>query len=195
MGVTRYFTGKPCKHGHLSERNTKSGQCYECHRELDRAAYPERSEKQKAYQAAYRAEHRDEARETSRLWREQNRERGYAKIKEWRLANPDKIVAYRRANRELAAVYSRNRRSRIKGNGGTHTEEDVLAILEKQKFKCAECGKSVKKRTSRHVDHIVPLARGGSNGPTNLQILCSTCNQEKWCIDPLEFAKRRGRLV
>jgi hypothetical protein len=28
-----YFTGKPCKHGHISERNTIDGSCKECIRE------------------------------------------------------------------------------------------------------------------------------------------------------------------
>lgn len=29
QGLTRYFTGKPCKHGHVSERII-AGQCCEC---------------------------------------------------------------------------------------------------------------------------------------------------------------------
>jgi len=32
QGLTRYFTGKPCKNGHLEERNTNSGICYGCSR-------------------------------------------------------------------------------------------------------------------------------------------------------------------
>lgn len=30
-----------------------------------------------------------------------------------------------------------------------------------------------------NIDHIVPLAQGGSNDPTNLQLLCGSCNGEK----------------
>ena len=30
QGVTYYFTGKPCKHGHLSERFAKNRNCREC---------------------------------------------------------------------------------------------------------------------------------------------------------------------
>jgi hypothetical protein len=32
LGLKRYFTGKPCKHGHVAERNV-SGNCTECLRE------------------------------------------------------------------------------------------------------------------------------------------------------------------
>lgn len=50
----------------------------------------------------------------------------------------------------------------------------------KQKIRsqpCAVCGVPY----SIHVDHIKPLARGGSNGIDNLQPLCSTCNMRKNC--------------
>lgn len=30
LGLYRYFTGKPCKHGHKAERYTFSGACIEC---------------------------------------------------------------------------------------------------------------------------------------------------------------------
>lgn len=29
-GEPRYFTGEPCKHGHIAERHTLSGACLEC---------------------------------------------------------------------------------------------------------------------------------------------------------------------
>jgi hypothetical protein len=29
-GLTRYFTGKPCKHGHTAERMIRNGACVEC---------------------------------------------------------------------------------------------------------------------------------------------------------------------
>lgn len=36
MGLRTYFTGRPCKRGHLSERNTIEGSCRECIREVQR---------------------------------------------------------------------------------------------------------------------------------------------------------------
>jgi hypothetical protein len=29
-GLNRYFTGKPCKHGHLGDRRTRNGECHQC---------------------------------------------------------------------------------------------------------------------------------------------------------------------
>ena len=30
QGLTKYFSGKPCKHGHIAERYTRNGECVEC---------------------------------------------------------------------------------------------------------------------------------------------------------------------
>ena len=38
---TRYFTGKPCKRGHIAERLVRSGACAKCLCERDRAVYAE----------------------------------------------------------------------------------------------------------------------------------------------------------
>ena len=44
---------------------------------------------------------------------------------------------------------------------------------------CAKCAAHVTERSGVHVDHVVALARGGSNGRENLQILCAACNLAK----------------
>ncbi|MEV4606157.1 HNH endonuclease [Neorhizobium sp. LMR1-1-1.1] len=67
--------------------------------------------------------------------------------------------------------------------------------MRRQKYRCAECGASVRKTTERHVDHIMPLSRGGSNGKQNLQVLCPPCNLKKAAKHPIDFAQERGRLL
>ena len=32
MNAKRYFTGKPCKYGHVDDRKTSNGRCVECDR-------------------------------------------------------------------------------------------------------------------------------------------------------------------
>nr|URJ56600.3 HNH endonuclease signature motif containing protein [Paenibacillus polymyxa] len=57
------------------------------------------------------------------------------------------------------------------------------AVFYRDKGKCQECGKDVSglldPANNYHIDHIVPLDMGGTNDPTNFQLLCSTCNLSK----------------
>ena len=46
-----------------------------------------------------------------------------------------------------------------------------------QDWKCADCKINV--RRWNHVDHIVPLSKGGTNLRQNLQLLCPACNLAK----------------
>ena|ERR1700730_17011831 len=46
-GLKRYFTGKPCCHGHVCTRNTASGGCQMCARRLSRQNYRRYSTKKK----------------------------------------------------------------------------------------------------------------------------------------------------
>lgn len=46
-------------------------------------------------------------------------------------------------------------------------------------FVCPRCQCDVATRTGMHVDHVVPLARGGSNAVANLEAVCQACNLRK----------------
>jgi predicted RNA-binding Zn-ribbon protein involved in translation (DUF1610 family) len=52
-------------------------------------------------------------------------------------------------------------------------------ILKRDNFKCVICGASSKEGTRLHVDHIVPIAKGGKSVPNNLRSLCERCNVGK----------------
>lgn len=39
QGLKTYFTGTPCRYGHLADRRVDSGACCECRREKDRLRY------------------------------------------------------------------------------------------------------------------------------------------------------------
>jgi len=55
------------------------------------------------------------------------------------------------------------------------------ALLARERGKCAVCGTDLLGELLGvvHIDHIVPLSKGGCNDVVNLQILCETCNREK----------------
>ena len=51
-------------------------------------------------------------------------------------------------------------------------------VFKRDGYRCRECGAS-KDETSLEIDHIVPVARGGTNDINNLQTLSRECNRMK----------------
>ena len=51
-------------------------------------------------------------------------------------------------------------------------------VFKRDGFRCVECG-ATNKETTLHIDHIIPLAQGGSDEFDNLQTLCEECNLAK----------------
>ena len=70
----------------------------------------------------------------------------------------------------------------------------VNFLMHAQRGKCAVCKTSIA-GAPYHLDHIKPLARGGTNQRTNLQLLCPPCNLSKSAKDPIDFMQSRGFLL
>lgn len=49
-------------------------------------------------------------------------------------------------------------------------------VLHRDGFKCQLCGASMKDGVKLHVDHIIPIAKGGKTEMSNLRTLCERCN-------------------
>ncbi len=156
---------------------------------------------------------KDRMQATTTAWNKKNRLRRLAINRSWYKRNAEKerqrarrkrhqnLEKYRGNSRQYnsdnlprLAVIARNRRARQKQNGGKHTIGDVAIIFKHQNGCCGYC-RAPLTLGNCHVDHIVPLARGGANGRQNLQVLCPNCNQTKSARDPIEFARSRGLLI
>ena len=100
---------------------------------------------------------------------------------------------WKRANPEKGRADSNARRAKQRAAEGSHTADELKALFKAQKGKCAYCSKSI--RNGYHVDHVKPLARGGTNWITNIAMACARCNTSKGATDPIVFAQRLGRLL
>ncbi len=181
-GAPYYFTGKPCKHGHVGVRWVSSGICKECHAASFAAQYAKNPGKFLSRRSAWAVENPEKVRALNAAWRKANREKARAWSAAWAAANPDKVRAIRC-----------NRRARKRNAEGTCSADEATAIRASQKDRCAYC--RVQLKGKGHLDHIIPLIRGGSNWPRNLQWLCQTCNNSKFTSDPIDFARRNGMLL
>ena len=170
----------------------------------------------KAWRAAHYLKNRDAITEQIRVWRENNQDRYRKKCRDWESRNAAKrrkqrsLAARKRyaanpkkARRYLRAYYKKNSSifkqardrylARRRGNGGKHTQAEIDDILCMQRGKCAYCRSSISRRYQ--VDHIKPLARGGTHDRRNLQLTCRRCNAQKRDHDPIDFARMLGRLL
>jgi len=175
-GARTYYSPKPCPEGHVGERYTTTGTCMQC------LAAQSSSDEKKRYDAIYYRENLERILARSRIYNENNREQRVEQAKRWRERNPEKRKA-------IIRNYSAKRRA--KEADGISTAE-LHAWTQSQKKVCYWCGSKCEGRF--HVDHYVPLSKGGPHEAGNLVIACPQCNLKKNAKDPYEFAASLGRL-
>ena len=154
QGLARYFTGKPCKHGHIAERYTGNKTCCVC-----------------GNAGANKVKQRD-------------RTKYIQHAKDWNNRNPERIKEIHnkrnRANPARRNLLTANYRS-AKDNRTPAwlTEVDYERIANVYKLATLQ---SKITGTTWHVDHIIPL-RGeyvsGLHVPSNLQAIPGVDNVRK----------------
>jgi hypothetical protein len=184
QGLKFYNTGKPCKHGHLSNRYTSTAICLECVKLAGVDRYKNNRETQHA---------------SWRKWLENNRELHNTRVKRWQAANPDAVkiaaTAWAKANPEKVKAKALRH---IKKHPDAHTARAVASVARRakrvpkwlsadDKWMLRQAYALAKQRTKMfgftwEVDHIIPL-RGehvsGLHVPTNVQVIPKALNRLK----------------
>lgn len=119
LGLKRYFTGAPCKAGHVCERTIGHRHCLECERARKRSGRrrtPVDRAKTRLWTKRWRDNNPDKVREYQRKWVRANPEKHRAGLKRWRDKNKPRLA-------EQASSYQRKRQEKI-GN--------LIAVLRKE---------------------------------------------------------------
>jgi 5-methylcytosine-specific restriction endonuclease McrA len=174
LGAPYYFTGFPCKHGHVALRKTK-GSCLECLK----VEWEVGKVKRKDYFAAY---NRSEVGQQSKArYYETNKEVVIQRALSRNLEDQRRYkAAWKKANPEEVKASTNDRRRR-------HKNATPKWLSAEQKQEIREIYKEAIRRTKEEgipyvVDHVFPL-RGvevcGLHVPENLQILTAEENLRK----------------
>lgn len=185
-GLKRYFTGKPCKHGHISERKVSNSGCLECKRLSDIQYNSINHDKEKERRRRYRENNREALRERGRQYYRntlahqaerkkkyyrENRKVVLERKRRWKSRNPEASKAYDRRyyleNRDRIREYYQNdylenRHKYIAWDAKRRAAELQRTLrlphLEYATLRIYErCRDMRDSGFDVHVDHIVPL--------------------------------------
>jgi len=118
LGLKRFFSGKPCKHGHVAERGVSNPGCMECSRGRRREWRSVNLEKAK-----------ERERESARKHRAADPERARENWRRWRAANKDKI---NQRDRERKRLYYAKNKDRILGQQAAKRAANKDKISKRQ---------------------------------------------------------------
>lgn len=149
----------------------------------------------KIEKAAWYANNREKSLSYSAAWATANPDKVRARNAAWYAANRDRKAAYHAtwaaANRESMRIHFQNRRA--SQYGGKLSSGLAARLFKLQRGKCACCGLPL--GDDYHLDHIMPIALGGTNTDDNIQLLRSTCNHKKHAKHPIDFMRSKGYLL
>lgn len=81
------------------------------------------------------------------------------------------------------------RRARTIQATGNYTSDQLSAVYDRHES-CIYCQTHLE-HNEKTIDHVVPLAGGGSNFAQNLVVACRSCNSSKCDADPTEWCTTR----
>lgn len=172
-----------------SKKDGRATECRLCKKQQDIKYRKEHQEYCKEYQTKYWTENRIELYEQKKEYIVNNKTAHLTRQHIWYEKNKDNIKArtaqYKKDYPEQYQMYNNRRIARKK----TVIVEifDNQDIKNKYGDKCFYCG-----GLFTHIDHYMPLSRGGPHTLENVRPSCETCNLHKSNKLPEEFLKYKG---
>lgn len=164
-----------------SRRYGLADECKICHCKRSRLYNANHPEKARVRSRRYAENNPEKTRESQRRWRTKHPEIARERVRNWHAEHPEagRAKAHRRRALEI-------------GSSGSHTAADVNLQIASQtdkrgRLRCWWCGGVI--RDDYHVDHVIPLSKGGSNGADNIVIAHPFCNKSKGTKTPQDLGR------
>ena len=166
-----------------SRRDGFSCYCKTCIAEKSHESYQRNKEKYRVHLNAWRAANREYVRERDRKYLAENPDVQFRKEQKYRETHKEKLYLkgkkYREEHRDYFYNKARERKlAQQNVSDGTVTLEYEDFLFDEQGGKCAYCGCDLNE-SGKHLDHIIPIAKGGLHTTSNVHWTCPTCNLSK----------------
>jgi 5-methylcytosine-specific restriction endonuclease McrA len=169
-----------------SKKDGLKNYCRDCYNGIARASYVNRA----SYWPEYRARNEQKIKSNGKIYRAKNKDQLAINRKLYYQENSEKLLAKGKRHREenplLYRHYSHDRRANIKSRQFLITKKQLIRIMSNN---CFYCGSK-----SEHLDHVLPLARGGNHSIGNLVASCAHCNTSKGAKTIMEWKLWKRRL-
>lgn len=176
--------------------------CKTCTRQYQKQHYKENSDYYKNKRKEHYLEKTEEVKQRQRQYYQENsdyykeyRKKRYQELRdlelnyanEYRVKNQYKILKYRRSEKGRQMILNNTIKRRSRKYKVDFTPFQRKKLLDRDNWKCQSCGCKVHDRHTgnwntpdkAHIDHIIPITKGGNSDPSNLRVLCRTCNISK----------------
>ena len=198
------------------DRTSKDGLCFCCieckkiYREKNKESiskyhkeYREKNKeilnkRSKEYQNKYKYKHKHKQdKEYYKKYYEKNKQKISERIKKYHIDNKERMelkqkIYKKTESAKISIKNTRMKRRTIKKQGDV-TSIQLSKLLEDAKS-CYWCNTSLKGLIA-HIDHYIPISKGGQHTLSNLVVSCPHCNHIKSSKDPYAFANSLGRLI
>ena len=172
QGLSNYFTGKPCKHGHIAERRVSGRCCIVCANKCSVNWAKNNLVRAKEIKLKWNTSNKEHEAKRARMWRKNNPDVYKQMVKKWREKNAVTYKAY--MNLQAVKRYT----AELKRTPSWLNDGQLLEIEAIYNY----CSSLRRIGLNYHVDHIVPL-RGktvsGLHVPWNLQVMSAKNNLAK----------------
>ena len=181
---------KPCVKCGAVDR-APSGYCRPCASDRRRKNYLKNKENELRQMKEWAVKNRERSRKIKQKWAKKNPDKMMQAIKMWNLANVERVKENRKRwnqeNKDYKRTLTINRRRKLAE--GKLSKDIVSQLMIRQSGLCVCCKRPL--NGMYHIDHIMPIALGGTNTDDNVQLLLPKCNLEKSAKHPEVFMMGR----
>lgn len=139
-----------------------------------------------AYSMQWVSQNRAKHRRYAYVWASRNRKRVNEMARMWYWRNPETARMHARLSG------GKRKARRLGGDSIGVSARDWQRLIDRYRGCCVYCGKPA---SPIHMDHVIPLSRGGRHAIGNVVPACAPCNLSKHDAFVVEWKRRRSWLT